>query len=147
MQKGFINCTNITTSSSNPPVLAKSVFKGNGDPGYLLSASKSAVLAFMYPLLEIHDPNSSFSLSVMISESALSLLLPPPSVTTASGTPSQSKSLPPGLPSLARKGGILTPMTAFGDVLLTRLIETGRFEFEHGIVGTGTGSVEGRKNV
>lgn len=86
----------------------------------------------------------------MISESALSLLLPPPSVTSASGTPSQSivKSLLAGLPSFAQRGGILTPMTAFGDVLLRRLTETGRFELEHGIVGAGSQSVEeGWKNV
>ncbi|KAF9462382.1 Saccharopine dehydrogenase-domain-containing protein [Collybia nuda] len=122
MEKGFIECTNITTSTSDPPVYAKSVFTGNGDPGYLLTA-------------------------IMISESALSLLLPPVSVTNSSGASSQSGSLPTGLPSFARRGGILTPMTAFGDVLLTRLTETGRFEFKYEIVGSTGSAEEGRKNV
>lgn len=38
------------------------------------------------------------------------------------------------LPLLARRGGILTPMTAFGDVLIKRLEATGRFEFSSSIV-------------
>ncbi|KAG5328554.1 hypothetical protein C0989_010336, partial [Termitomyces sp. Mn162] len=59
----------------------------------------------------------------MISESALSLLLPPIS---KPAPPSKTSSLPEGLPTLAKKGGILTPMTAFGDVLITRLVDTGR---------------------
>jgi len=40
MQNGFFNVTNITTSTSNPPVHVKTVIKGKGDPGYLLSASE-----------------------------------------------------------------------------------------------------------
>ena len=63
----------------------------------------------------------------MIAESALSLLNPE------------------ALPALAQKGGVLTPMTAFGDVLVERLRETGRFEFESGVVEEGEG--EGRKDV
>ena len=82
----------------------------------------------------------------MISESALSLLLPPPSKTASSLASFQSTSPPVGLPALARKGGILTPVTAFGDTLVTRLEETGRFEFESRIVDAG-GPAEGRKNI
>jgi len=63
----------------------------------------------------------------MIAESALSLLNPE------------------ALPALAQKGGVLTPVTAFGDVLVERLRETGRFEFESGVVEEGEG--EGRKDV
>jgi hypothetical protein len=40
MQKGYFGVTNITTSTSTPPVNVKTVIKGNGDPGYLLTASK-----------------------------------------------------------------------------------------------------------
>lgn len=53
----------------------------------------------------------------MISESALSILL------------SFSD-----LPLLGRQGGVLTPMSALGDVLIGRLTESGRFEFESGLL-------------
>lgn len=48
------------------------------------------------------------------------------------------------LPPLARRGGILTPMTAFGDALIERLQSTGRFEFDSNVVG---GTAEVRKDV
>jgi short subunit dehydrogenase-like uncharacterized protein len=48
------------------------------------------------------------------------------------------------LPALARKGGVLTPVTAFGDVLVERLRESGRFDFESGVL---EGESEGRKDV
>ncbi|KAG6832098.1 hypothetical protein H0H87_002926 [Tephrocybe sp. NHM501043] len=118
MQKGFFKATNHTTSTSTPPVHVKSVFRGDRDPGYLLT-------------------------SIMISESALSLLLPP----TSNPSPAQRTSqLPEGLPALARKGGLLTPMTAFGDVLITRLVDTGRFSYETHVIGQAP-SVEKRKDV
>ncbi|KAF8058737.1 Saccharopine dehydrogenase-domain-containing protein [Lyophyllum atratum] len=124
MQKGFFKATNHTTSTSSPPVHVKTVFKGDRDPGYALT-------------------------SIMISESALSLLLPPVSATSSSqpsASSSKSSSLPDGLPALARKGGILTPMTAFGDVLLTRLVDTGRFTIESYVVGQNAGSAQERRN-
>jgi len=40
MEKGFFGVTNITTSTSTPPVNVKTVIKGKGDPGYLLTASE-----------------------------------------------------------------------------------------------------------
>lgn len=83
----------------------------------------------------------------MVCESALSLLLPPPSKTVSSLAGFASTSLPAELPALARKGGVLTPATAFGNVLVTRLEETGRFEFESRIVDTTSRPTEGRKNV
>lgn len=55
--------------------------------------------------------------AVMVSESALALLF------------DTNK-----LPALARRGGILTPMSALGDVLIERLKDTGRFEFTSEIV-------------
>ena len=38
MQKGFFKVTNITTSTSSLPVQVKTVIKGKGDPGYLLTS-------------------------------------------------------------------------------------------------------------
>jgi short subunit dehydrogenase-like uncharacterized protein len=38
------------------------------------------------------------------------------------------------LPTLGRKGGVLTPMSALGDVLVRRLERSGRFEFEQYII-------------
>jgi hypothetical protein len=37
MFKGFFKIVNITTSDSTPPIHVKSVQKGTGDPGYLLT--------------------------------------------------------------------------------------------------------------
>jgi hypothetical protein len=50
MQKGFMSATNITMSTSEPPVHVKTVMKGKGDPGYFLAASKSekAYLLFFW---------------------------------------------------------------------------------------------------
>ena len=41
------------------------------------------------------------------------------------------------LPALGRKGGVLTPMSALGDVLIERLKETGRFQFTSEVVEAG----------
>ena len=49
------------------------------------------------------------------------------------------------LPTLARMGGVLTPMTALGDVLIERLKKTGQFEFESEVVLEGMGDSEERK--
>ncbi|TFK63996.1 hypothetical protein BDN72DRAFT_901918 [Pluteus cervinus] len=102
-------------------VIVKSVIRGKGDPGYFLT-------------------------SIMLSESALCLLLP--STTSTSSTTTSSKSSISSLtrsswplyaqarrklPVLAREGGgVFTPATAFGSVLVERLRATGRFEFESG---------------
>ncbi|KAF8963594.1 Saccharopine dehydrogenase-domain-containing protein [Flammula alnicola] len=94
MQKGFFHVTNITSSASSPPVQVKTVVKGKGDPGYLLSASKSYLHSALDYVPNVH-----------------------------------------ALPPLAQQGGVLTPMTAFGDALLQRLEESGRFEFSSSIIG------------
>ncbi|KIL60119.1 hypothetical protein M378DRAFT_84153 [Amanita muscaria Koide BX008] len=107
MQKGSLIGTNLTTSSTQPPVQVKSVIKITGDPGYLKTAT-------------------------MISECALSLLLPPASV--RSGETTKTYSAIPTLPQLAQRGGVLTPVTAFGDILLQRLTDTGSFEFSSSVV-------------
>ncbi|KIM68134.1 hypothetical protein SCLCIDRAFT_1209538 [Scleroderma citrinum Foug A] len=57
--------------------------------------------------------------SIMISESALALVL-------------NKDSLPP----FGRRGGVLTPMTAFGDVLIQRLNACGRISIESAILPT-----------
>jgi hypothetical protein len=49
MQNGFIVATNISKSTSEPPVYVKSVMKGKGDPGYLLTAG--ALLKPRYTLI------------------------------------------------------------------------------------------------
>lgn len=54
----------------------------------------------------------------MISEAALTLL------DTAALTP------------FAREGGVLTPMSALGDVLIARLRKSDRFEFESAVVAS-----------
>jgi len=69
----------------------------------------------------------------MISESALCFLLPPVSEMSNNASTSRNDNIH-ALPDLAREGGILTPMTAFGDVLIQRLEETGRFEFSSSIL-------------
>ncbi|KAJ3573696.1 hypothetical protein NP233_g2261 [Leucocoprinus birnbaumii] len=105
MQNGYMVSTNISKSTSEPPVYVKSVMKGKGDPGYLLTA-------------------------IMISECALCLILPADSKTSA---PEAARA---SLPPLARRGGgVFTPMTAFGDVLIKRLEKTRRFEFSSSVIG------------
>lgn len=49
------------------------------------------------------------------------------------------------LPALGKMGGVLTPMTALGDVLIERLKKTGQFEFESEVVLEGMGEGEERK--
>ena len=80
----------------------------------------------------------------MIAESALCLLLPLVSESKNANHDKHKDNLH-ALPSLAREGGILTPMTAFGDVLLQRLEETGRFEFSSSIIGDDI--AQGRKGI
>ncbi|KAJ7496625.1 Saccharopine dehydrogenase-domain-containing protein [Mycena latifolia] len=63
------------------------------------------------------DPGYSLT-AVLIAESALSLVLAAP------GT----------LPALGRRGGVLTPTTAMGDVLVERLAASGRVTFETKVV-------------
>ncbi|EAU91742.1 saccharopine dehydrogenase [Coprinopsis cinerea okayama7 len=108
-ETGYLHLTNISTSAdipSLPPVKVKTDVKIKGDPGYYKTA-------------------------VMISESALSLLLPPPS---APSHVKENYNPFDALPSMAREGGILTPMTALGDVLIQRLRDTGSFEFSSSVV-------------
>ena len=64
----------------------------------------------------------------MISECALSILVPSNSKSTYP-SPSNPK-INPSLPPLAHSGGLLTPSTALGDVLVERLVKTGRFVVE-----------------
>ena len=79
----------------------------------------------------------------MIAESALCFLLP--LVSESKNGIRDKKDNLHALPPLARKGGVLTPMTAFGDVLLRRLEETGKFKFSSSIVGED--SAQGRKDI
>jgi len=68
----------------------------------------------------------------MISECALALLLP--LVSANSTETAATYSAIPTLPPLAQRGGVLTPVTAFGDVLVQRLQDTGVFQFSSSVV-------------
>ena len=46
MQKGFFKVTNITTSTSSSPIQVKTIIKGKGDPGYLLTSGMLLVHFF-----------------------------------------------------------------------------------------------------
>lgn len=65
------------------------------------------------------DPGYALA-AVMISEGALALLL------------SRDE-----LPEAALEGGVLTPSTALGDVLVQRLRQSGRFEIESEVIPAG----------
>lgn len=129
LEKGFLKLTNVTSAASSPDVQVKTVIRGKGDPGYLLTASKSSCY-----LIIIKTKVSCVCLLVMISESALSFILPPPSESKDLKPPGQNNNIH-ALPSFARQGGILTPMTAFGDVLIKRLEESQRFSFSSSFIG------------
>ncbi|KIJ66143.1 hypothetical protein HYDPIDRAFT_110317 [Hydnomerulius pinastri MD-312] len=103
LEQGAINITNITTSTPDArgrTVSVRSIFRGKGEAGYLLS-------------------------SIMIAECALSLILDSAD-----------------LPAFASRGGVLTPMTAFGDVLIERLKACGRISIESEVLVASNG---GRK--
>ncbi|KAF9012631.1 Saccharopine dehydrogenase-domain-containing protein [Cyathus striatus] len=70
------------------------------------------------PQMSKGDPGYLLT-AIMVSESALALAL--------DGTDK--------LTEFARRGGVLTPVTAFGDRLVERLGKTGRFEFASSVVG------------
>jgi hypothetical protein len=114
MQNGHFVCTNVSTSSRNlltgKPSYVRSIIRGQGDPGYLLTSSTLSSSCSLFT--EAHT-----GVIVMISECALALVL-------------EKDALPP----LAHHGGVLTPMSALGDVLVRRLERTKRFEFESSIV-------------
>ncbi|TFK45010.1 Saccharopine dehydrogenase-domain-containing protein [Crucibulum laeve] len=136
MKHGSLLSTNITTSSSANganQVQVKTVIKGKGDPGYLLTAvmiSESALCLILPPVSSTTSPSSNLATS--------SPLLASPSSNPSSSLSRHAKPTYDPLsvlPALARQGGVLTPMTAFGDVLVKRLEETGRFEFGSWVVG------------
>jgi len=73
----------------------------------------------------------------MVSEAALAILLPLSSVSSPQSGETGTKKLDniSNLPPLARRGGLLTPISAFGDVLIKRLEETGMFEVSSEVFG------------
>ncbi|KIL57496.1 hypothetical protein M378DRAFT_171684 [Amanita muscaria Koide BX008] len=76
MQKGSLIGTNLTTSGSHPPIQVQSVIKITGGPGYLKTATFT---------------------TAMISECALSLLLPPVSVGSGETTNTDRRYIAPGV--------------------------------------------------
>lgn len=114
MENGHFSTTNVTSSvpsSTHGEAAAQTIIKGKGDPGYTCTTRKSASMLFCFPLTFTFDP-------VMLAECAVALL------DTSQLTP------------LARQGGILTPVSAFGDELVARLAATGRFEIESKMIQT-----------
>jgi hypothetical protein len=71
----------------------------------------------------------------MISESALSLLLPVHNWDVPSERPSETRRTTP----FARQGGVLTPMTAFGEDLINRFCTTNSFTFASYVLEENTG--------
>ena len=98
LEHGWLKYVNVTVSDEPSPRYAKTIIKGRGDPGTLLTAT-------------------------LVGESAIALLLDK-------------------LPPLARKGGLLTPMTALGDNIIRRMEKCGRFELTSGIVDGPDGEIE-----
>lgn len=90
---GSTKVTNVSFADNGLVVVTK--YSAKGDPGYAHT-------------------------SKLLTECALSLILPPPKGTT--------------LPPLSRRGGVLTPSTAFGQVLIERLRRTGVAAIESEIV-------------
>lgn len=115
LANGFMNARNVTISvpdlKTNKRTTVETNIKGRGDPGYTLTASTylSAYLFFC---------SSNCLSAVMISEAALALFL--------------DKAR---LPAISRDGGVLTPVTGLGDVLIERLLKSGRWEVESHVVG------------
>jgi len=70
--------------------------------------------------------------SVTLAESALSLILPPPKGTS--------------LPPMGQVGGVLTPSTAFGMVLVERMRRSGKATLHSEVIG-GKQNRERRKDV
>ncbi|ORY31619.1 Saccharopine dehydrogenase-domain-containing protein [Naematelia encephala] len=90
MRNGHTNITAVS-QTTRPGTSVVTSYKGQSDPGYRHT-------------------------SYILSEAALSLLLPPPKGTS--------------LPPLAKIGGVLTPSTALGSVLLQRLRSSGKVIIE-----------------
>jgi len=91
-------------------VYVKTVIEGKMDPGY-------------------------YSSSVMVSEAALAILLRLSSASSSQPDGTKLENNITNLTPLARKGGLLTPMSAFGDVLIKRLEETGGIEISSEVFG------------
>ncbi|KAF8661486.1 hypothetical protein AX16_001323 [Volvariella volvacea WC 439] len=129
MQKGYLVTTNvveaapISASSSAKPVTVKTVMKCRGDPGYSLTA-------------------------VLIAECALCFILPSTSRddSSASSTTPKHVIARQRLPELAQKGGVLTPVTAFGDIIAERLKASGRVEIGSEVVQIGREVVARRRD-
>ncbi|KAF7426709.1 hypothetical protein PC9H_009078 [Pleurotus ostreatus] len=114
-------------ASGRELTVVKSQLIGQGCPGYLLTSSTYLMLCFSSPrMIDLGlDP---FILIVIISEPVLSILL-----------------ARDHLPALAQRRGVLTPVAAFGNVLVERLERTGRFEFRSEVLGAEGGEDRKRK--
>lgn len=77
MQNGFIQSTNLTIAtdpkSNSEPVCVKSILKGHGDPGYLLSSSTSSISS-------THDSMIDTPIKTFYSHDFRKRVMPSPSV-------------------------------------------------------------------
>ena len=121
LKNGWMTVTNVTECASAPGTFARSVMRGQRDPGYLITSRTSCSPSQRLAALQLN-----FARLDMITECALALLLDDAS-----------------LPAARRAGGVLTPSIAFGSVLVSRLEATGLIQFESEIV---RGAEESRKD-
>lgn len=124
MEKGYLKLTNVTEAAAEPPIKVQTEITIKGDPGYLLTAGVSPLI----PKDASHLLNQS-SFIVMIAECALSLILPPYIGQGQLSTPDVRRLTP-----FAKKGGVLTPVTAFGEEIVRRLCMTDKFGFRSYVV-------------
>lgn len=107
-----MNLVNVSKVEVQPPKYVKSELEWKGG-AYLITASASLLLSlFMHNVLTIEFfGRFNYVFTVTCVETSLSILL------------DFDK-----LPKLGQEGGVLTSMSALGDVLVDRLERTGRFE-------------------
>lgn len=105
-KNGHLDAFTLAETDDQPPKRIITQFCGEADPGYHLTASKSRLPSPPSSALA----NRSGPL-VMMTECALALTL------------DHDK-----LPALGRQGGVLTPATAMGDVLVDRLNKNELFD-------------------
>ena len=109
-ENGWLHVVNISStapSPTKPQTVVRTVIRGKGDPGYSLAAGTR-----MCPDHHVAIDADTCGVTVIVSESALALLL-------------DSNRLS----DWVRVGGVLTPSTALGDILVQRLETSGRMTF------------------
>jgi hypothetical protein len=107
------------------PIQVKTTFAGKGDPGYWLTPCKLTPATLLEPKIDfIGIPLGMISLSwhCLLKDKE-------------------------SLPLATKRGGILTPMTALGDVLLARLKTNGQVQIEISVVSSSKSSKSRKRSV